>query len=231
MLCFWLTHVSGIYSLLGPGVHIVQLAENCSATQDSVAIGESRHGRACRWLDRVVNDPLQTSAVEAAMVQQYPTGASGLPLLFRTPAVEELPALSTLCFRSKAVWGYDHDFMEACRNELSIDPNELRSTSIAVAEDQGKFVGIAQVKVVGSEAELLKLFVEPTALRGGVGKALFIWATYTATIKGADHLVIEAAPDAAPFYRRMGAKDCGFAPSGSIAGRLLPKLVKDLQRA
>jgi GNAT superfamily N-acetyltransferase len=154
-----------------------------------------------------------------------------LPYVLRTPAVEELPALSALCFRSKAVWGYDKDFMEACRSELCIDPRELRSTSIAVAEDRGNIVGVAQVRVVGNEAELLKLFVEPTALRGGIGKALFSWVTLTAKCMGADHLVIEADPDAVPFYRRMGAEDCGFAPSGSIAGRLLPKLVKDLQGA
>jgi GNAT superfamily N-acetyltransferase len=149
----------------------------------------------------------------------------------RTPAVEELLALSALCLRSKAVWGYDNDFMEACRSELSFDALELRSTSIVVAEAQGKVVGVAQVKVVGKEADLLKLFVEPTAVRVGVGRALFVWATGKAASMGADNLVIEADPDAAPFYRRMGAEDCGFAPSGSIAGRLLPKLIKDLQGA
>jgi GNAT superfamily N-acetyltransferase len=121
--------------------------------------------------------------------------------------------------------------MEACRSELSIDPCELRSTSLAVAEDHGKILGVAQVKVVGHEADLLKLFVEPTALRGGVGSALFAWAADTAASMGADSLVIEADPDAAPFYRRMGAEDRGFAPSGSIPGRLLPKLVKKLRSA
>lgn len=151
-----------------------------------------------------------------------------MPLLFRTPTVEELPALSALCFRSKAIWGYDNDFMEACRSELSIEPRELQSTSIAVAEDNGKIVGVAQIKVVGGQADLVKLFVEPAALRGGVGKALFAWAIDTAVSMGADDLVIEADPDAAPFYRRMGAEDRGFAPSGSIRGRLLPKLVKNL---
>nr|QDF38614.1 GNAT family N-acetyltransferase [Bradyrhizobium symbiodeficiens] len=154
-----------------------------------------------------------------------------MPCLLRSPALEELPALSALCFRSKAVWGYDKDFMEACRRELSIDPDEMISTSIAVAEDYGKIVGIAQVKVVGSEADLLKLFVEPTALRRGIGRALFIWATDIAASMGADRLVIEADPDAASFYRRMGAQDRGFARSGSIAGRLLPRLVKDLPGA
>jgi hypothetical protein len=47
---------------------------------------------------------------------------------------------------------------------------------------------------------------------------------------GADRLLIEADLEAAPFYRRMGAHDYGLAPSGSIPGRMLPKLVKELGR-
>ncbi|OKO66983.1 GNAT family N-acetyltransferase [Bradyrhizobium sp. AS23.2] len=137
--------------------------------------------------------------------------------------------LSALCRRSKAVWGYDNDFMKACHSELTIEPCELRSSSIAVAEENGSILGVAQIKVIGSEADLLKLFVEPTMLRCGVGMKLFHWATSEATAMGADRMVIEADPDAAPFYRRMGAKDCGLAPSGSIPGRALPKLVKELR--
>jgi hypothetical protein len=34
----------------------------------------------------------------------------------------------------------------------------------------------AQVKVVNDEADLLKLFVEPSALDSGAGKALLVWA-------------------------------------------------------
>jgi GNAT superfamily N-acetyltransferase len=87
---------------------------------------------------------------------------------------------------------------------------------------------VAQVKLFGQEADLTKLFVEPSALRGGIGKVLFVWATEAARSMGATRLVIEADPDAAPFYRRLGARDAGLAPSGSIAGRRLPKLVLDL---
>jgi GNAT superfamily N-acetyltransferase len=155
-------------------------------------------------------------------------GGSCLSRTIRPPGIEELPALSALCFRSKAVWGYDNDFMEACCRELSIEPCDLRSTSIAVAEQDGRLVGVAQIKVTGSGADLLKPFVEPTVLRSGIGRALFAWVTDLATRQGADRLVIEADPDAAPFYRRMGAQDIGLALSSSIPGRMLPKLVKDL---
>jgi GNAT superfamily N-acetyltransferase len=111
----------------------------------------------------------------------------------------------------------------------SIEPSDLRSTPIAVAERDGRLIGVAHIKVVRSEVDLLKLFVEPTVMRSGIGRTLFAWATDLATSQGADRLLIEADPDAAPFYRRMGAWDVGLALSGSIPGRMLPKLVKDLR--
>jgi len=150
--------------------------------------------------------------------------------VLRSPTVEELAMLSALCMRSKAVWGYGDDFMRACRSELTIKACELQSSSIAVAEESGKIVGVAQVKVDGSEADLLKLFVEPMMLRGGVGTRLLRWASSQAKSMGARRLVIEADPEAAPFYRRMGAKDCGFSPSGSIPGRMLPRPVIELKQ-
>jgi GNAT superfamily N-acetyltransferase len=136
-----------------------------------------------------------------------------------------------LCLRSKAVWGYDAGFIEACRHELTIEPGDLQSSSIVVAEEDGKIVGVAQIRVTEGEADLSKLFVEPAVMRGGVGRALFLWAVDQARRKGAHRLTIEADPGAAPFYRRMGAEDCGLASSGSIPGRKLPKLVKSLSRA
>lgn len=151
-----------------------------------------------------------------------------MPLTIRAPRPDELPRLSDLCFRSKAVWGYDAAFMEACRGELTLEPRDLQSTSIAVAERDGKPIGVAQIKVVNDDADLAKLFVEPDALQSGIGKALFAWAIDVARQLGARRMTIEADPEAAPFYRRMGAHDVGEAPSGSIRGRMLPKLAVDL---
>ncbi len=138
--------------------------------------------------------------------------------------MEELASLSELCLRSKAVWGYDAEFLEACRDELSLGRRDLESTSIAVAERRGEVVGVAQVELRGKEADLLKLFVEPTALRCGLGKSLFAWAVSLARESGAIRLTIDSDPGAVPFYRRMGACDSGQAQSGSIPGRMLPRL-------
>jgi GNAT superfamily N-acetyltransferase len=142
----------------------------------------------------------------------------------RTPRYDEAASLTGLCLRSKAVWGYDEAFMRACRGELTLTASTMRSSYLKVAEIGGYLVGVAQVTVKGRVAELDKLFVEPSRLRSSAGKALFEWAAMIARDRGAASMVIESDPDAASFYRRIGAVDDGTAPSGSIPGRLLPRL-------
>jgi GNAT superfamily N-acetyltransferase len=146
----------------------------------------------------------------------------------RDACKSELPSLSELCLRSKAVWGYDDAFMTACRAELTLHPEELRSTSLQLAVRDSTVIGLTQVKVTDTDADLLKLFVEPALLRSGVGRLLFEWATARARGLGAVRMMIEADPGAVPFYERMGARHAGFAPSQSILGRMLPCMQMDL---
>ena len=151
-----------------------------------------------------------------------------MSLVVRQARLEELPRLSELCLRSKAVWGYDQAFLEACRSELTLRPEELRTTLVAVAESESGVAGVVQIKVADAEADLLKLFIEPRKLRSGIGSFLFGWAIEQAKSMGATRLLIESDPDAASFYRGSGAYDVGVAPSGSIPGRFLPRLAFDL---
>lgn len=151
-----------------------------------------------------------------------------MQFLIRAADIDELPALSGLCMRSKAVWGHDAAFLAACRAELSFHPDDLVSSRVAVAATADGILGVVQVRSAGSTADLAKLFVEPAAMRGGVGKALLAWAINAARAMEASVMTIEADPDAAPFYRRLGARDAGLVPSGSIPGRMLPKLVLEL---
>jgi N-acetylglutamate synthase-like GNAT family acetyltransferase len=146
----------------------------------------------------------------------------------REPRENELVALSDLCMRSKAVWGYDGVFMRACRAELTLTADDLRTSRVQVAEAGSEIVGVAQVSMSDGVAHLEKLFVEPGRLRGGAGRELFAWSKKAAAGLGAKVLVIDADPGAADFYRRMGARDDGVASSGSIPGRFLPRLVLDI---
>lgn len=146
----------------------------------------------------------------------------------RAPCPDETELLTDLCLRSKAVWGYDADFMQACRAELTIRPADLARDIFRVALIDDAIVGVAQIAVTGDDAELAKLFVAPGTIGTGVGKTLFGWAAGEARARGAMWLWIEADPDAAAFYRRMGATDAGTVPSGSIPERFLPRLRFDL---
>ena len=141
---------------------------------------------------------------------------------------DEAQALSELCMISKAYWGYDAAFMKACRDELTIRPTDFDNSKICVAEQDGQIAGMAQLILDGDKAELDKLYVHPDFIGAGIGRALFDWATGEARSSGAVCMTIDADPDAAAFYRRMGAADDGQSPSGSIPGRFLPKLRVDL---
>ncbi|MEH2502191.1 MULTISPECIES: GNAT family N-acetyltransferase [unclassified Bradyrhizobium] len=145
-------------------------------------------------------------------------------LALRPARPEEGAALTELCLRSKAVWGYDDAFMAACRKELTLTPTSILASQVQVAELDGRLVGLAEVKCSGDTAQLEKLFIEPTMLRTGTGRKLLDWAKTIARAAGATALIIEADPDAAEFYRCMGAIDDGLVPSGSIPGRLIPRL-------
>ena len=145
-------------------------------------------------------------------------------LTLRPARLSEAESLTELCMRSKAVWGYDADFMTACRSELAITEEKLVQSAVQVAVVDGRVVGVARLTVTGADAELEALFVEPRELNGGIGRALFEWAVSVCRIRKVRTLAIDADPGAAAFYRRMGALDAGVVPSGSIAGRFIPKL-------
>jgi GNAT superfamily N-acetyltransferase len=136
----------------------------------------------------------------------------------------EAAFLTELCLRSKAVWGYDEKFIAACRPEVTMTPETIATSCVVVAEIDGGVVGMAQLTVRSSGAELDKLFIEPGSLRSGIGRTLVSWAQAEASKSGVGTLMVDADPYAAAFYRRCGAVDVGSVPSGSIPGRFLPRL-------
>jgi hypothetical protein len=69
--------------------------------------------------------------------------------------------------------------------------------------DRGTSDRNGPVTVTGDVAELNQLFVEPTRLRSGGGRALFGWAEDTPRQAGATTRVIDSDPDASGFYRRI----------------------------
>lgn len=148
----------------------------------------------------------------------------------RAPKPGEAAALSALCLRSKAHWGYSAAFMAACAAELTLSEAGLTQLPLQVAERDGVPAGLAQLEFDGPDAWLDKLFVDPAHMGNGLGAALFGWAVDAARGK-ARRMIIQADPGAVGFYERMGAERTGQAPSASIPGRVLPVLAFSLRPA
>lgn len=142
---------------------------------------------------------------------------------------DEAPALTRLAFVSKAVWGYDATFMEACREELSVTAGQIADPRrcFCVAESTGKraLLGFYQLdRIDEATAELEKLFVDPEALGQGVGRQLMEHAADWARGQGLTCITVQSDPFAESFYRSVGAEKVGDKESLSIPGRLLPLL-------
>jgi len=142
----------------------------------------------------------------------------------RPASVGEARLLSDLALRSKAHWGYDADFLEACRAELTVSEDYIAGAPVFVLEEDGRVVGFYGLREQGSELELLHLFVEPAAIGGGHGKRLWEHAVETAARLGFRQITIESDPYAEAFYLAMGARRVGVVPSSARPGRVLPLL-------
>ncbi|MGH6925518.1 MAG: GNAT family N-acetyltransferase [Propylenella sp.] len=153
----------------------------------------------------------------------------------RRAAVAEATAITELVLRSKAMWGYDADFMAKCREELTVRPSFIEAGEVWVAEAGGTIVGMVGLwpRVHGDDrsAELHMIFVDPGAVRSGVGRALWRHAEARARALGAKALALDSDPYAVGFYERMGMRIVGESPSGSIPGRMLPRMAKSLAEA
>jgi N-acetylglutamate synthase-like GNAT family acetyltransferase len=130
--------------------------------------------------------------------------------------------------RSKAYWGYDASFMQACVPVLTISRERIATEPFFVLEEDGQVLGCAGVRTEGAEAELTELFIEPWAIGRGCGKQLWQHVVQVARSMGAAQMRIEADPFAEAFYKAMGAQRTGEAPSGAIPGRTLPLLTYTL---
>jgi predicted N-acetyltransferase YhbS len=135
----------------------------------------------------------------------------------------EAPLLSALALRSKAYWGYDAAFMEACREELTLTAEKIRRFPTFLIESSGDVLGFYNLEHINDrEVELGYLFLEPQAIGKGFGGRLMQHAKETARQLGYQFMIIQGDPNAGGFYETFGGKKIGSRPSASIAGRELP---------
>ncbi|WP_205683880.1 GNAT family N-acetyltransferase [Brevibacillus migulae] len=145
-------------------------------------------------------------------------------VIIRQAKPEEAGCLTEIALASKAHWGYDQAFMDACRADLTVTEEQIRKKLYFVAEVEGCIAGFYSLAVDGEEAELSNLFISPASIGKGIGKALWTHMIQTAQRHKLVRVTIHSDPYAEGFYRKMGALRCGEVASTVIPGRLLPLL-------
>lgn len=145
----------------------------------------------------------------------------------RAAKPEEANHLSQLALRSKGYWGYDTDFLEACRTQLTICAKDIAHYPVFVLEEE-RIIGFYSLNGQGTKAELTNFFLEPDVIGCGYGKQLWQHAVLTAQSLGFKQLLIESDPYAEKFYQKMGAQRIGEVASSVQPVRMLPLLLFEL---
>lgn len=145
-------------------------------------------------------------------------------IIIRRARPDEADDLTAIALRAKASWGYSEAFMAACRAELTIAPSRVQQGGIWVAESDGRLAGFVAGIFRETEACVDALFVDTPHRGRGVGQALMRTFLDACRARGVSLIDVDADPNAEAIYRRWGFETIGQAPSGSIPGRLLPRM-------
>jgi GNAT superfamily N-acetyltransferase len=146
-------------------------------------------------------------------------------MTIRSASPDEAATLTTIALDAKRYWGYPEHWIKHWESDLTITPEFIRDNHVYVDEADGEIRGFYALCVVGNKADLEHMWVRPEAIGTGVGKELFLDAMERAAKLNVEAVEIASDPNAAGFYKRMGATQIGEIDS-PIDGqsRKLPRL-------
>ena len=146
------------------------------------------------------------------------------PFSIRRAVPGDAPKLTQLAQRAKAHWNYPPEWLTAWRPQLTIEPGYLAEHRVLLAENVGQLVGMCALEDRGTRWSLEHVWVDPGSMGQGVGRTLVRQALDLARTVRPGQVVAEADPNAAGFYRRMGAREIGAVPAAmpGAPARVLP---------
>ncbi len=149
-------------------------------------------------------------------------------MIIRPASPTDAATLTSIAHDAKKHWGYPEHWLQHWQDDLTITPEFVTANSVYVAEQDGALLGFYALVTGKDKTELDHLWVTPAHIGTGVGKELFIHAMQTAAGQNIDAVEIVSDPNAAGFYRKMGAHQIGETVS-EIDGepRTLPRLSID----
>ena len=145
--------------------------------------------------------------------------------MIRRALPEEASTLTNIALEAKRYWGYPEHWITHWESDLTISSDFIRDHHVYVAEVDGEIRGFYALSVSGEKAELEHMWVTPASIGTGIGKELFLDAMERAAALEVRDVEISADPNAAGFYKRMGATQIGEVDA-PIDGqsRKLPRL-------
>ena len=149
--------------------------------------------------------------------------------MIRPASADEANALTKIAHDAKRYWGYPEHWIEHWESDLTITSDFIRNNHVYVVESNGEIQGFYALCVTGSKAELEHMWVTPAFIGTGIGKELFLDAMERAANLNLAGFQLTTDPNAAGFYKRMGAEQIGEVGS-EIEGqpRILPRMKIDI---
>lgn len=143
----------------------------------------------------------------------------------RRSTPEEAPTLTQIALAAKRHWGYPERWIQHWESDLTVSSDFIRKNHVYVAEKDGEIHGFYALSVADYKAELEHMWVTPASIGTGIGKELFLDAMERAAKLEVNSVEISSDPNAAGFYKRMGARQIGEADS-VVDGRVrkLPRM-------
>ena len=142
---------------------------------------------------------------------------------------QDAQTLTAIAFAAKRHWRYPENWILRWSDALIVSPEYIAQHPTFKAVLEAKPVGFCAVQIQGTAASLDHLWVLPSCMGRGIGRALFRQAEGTARAKGATRLRIVGDPNAEAFYAKMGASIYGREPANMDAvERWLPLFEKTL---
>ena len=130
-------------------------------------------------------------------------------LSIRRARPEEAATLSQIALAAKRHWGYPERWMEVWMPQLTFSPDYFKVNESWVAEMNNAPIAFYTLMNKEGRAWIENLWVSPEFIGKGIGKGLFWHALGLAAERGYKKVQLEADPNAAGFYERMGMKKIG----------------------
>ena len=123
----------------------------------------------------------------------------------------------------------EREFRKGDRTSASEVQRLMESETFLAAEEEGRLIGVVEVRVRGDSGYFGMLAVDPSARRGGLGRALVEAAEDQCRRAGCTVMTMSTGEDRTeliPYYEKMGYRVTRIEPSTSTAFKRVIRVVE-----